>query len=953
MHLADTKVLKFLLTNINGLPSKVNMLAENTAKHLWDIICVTESHLLSHLPSSIVDIPNYSLIRNDVSGEVYKHGVCCYIHNSLMIDSISQPLPNVISFHLSSFNVFVLIVYRAPSNSASANECLSSFILDFCSAKEVIVLGDFNLPAIDWLRPNEPLPPLERMFADTFLAVGLNQWINEPTFPKSGNILDLVLTSEPDRVGSVEVMAPLPGCDHCAISFDYVFAISDPYPSNKGHPANNRDWHKGKYRKASKRLSNIDWDFELAYLDADQSYKRFSVILHDITADCIPLKPQGDRKPPWSTRPPTGLINRRHSAWSRYKAARAQLGRHSVEACSSYANFAGINQQCRTYAVRAQAKYEEDLILRSQEQPKLFHSYIRKKKVGRPSVGPLKLSSGKLSDDPAHMSEVFAESFASVYTRSVPANPHQHQKSNGTALSTCTITKENVLRVLLDVDGSSAMGPDEVHPLLLKNCAQQLAYPLSVIFNRSFQEGTLPSDWKTSLVIPIFKKGSRYEPLNYRPISLTSVPSKQMERILCKPLMSYLENHSILSPHQFGFRPGRSTMDQLLLVYETVSKQRDQGAMTDVILFDFTKAFDVVVHDFMIAKLKALGIEGNFLKWLTCFLKDRSMRVCVKGHVSKSKPVLSGVPQGSVLGPILFLIYVNSIASQLKCSYKIFADDLKIYSCVQHNVLSDSGTLATQTVQDDIDVLLRTSLSWGLRINVQKCAVLRFSRSSANIPQPSYTLNGNLIPIVSKATDLGVTVDTEMKFHDHILSTAHKAGGVAESLLKSTVCRSPSFMLFLFISHIRPIIEYCSCLWNTGYAQDIKLLERVQRRWTKHIDGMAGLSYGERLRALKLYSVQGRLLRSDIIQYWKILNGHSCINPSDLFQRPPHSRTRGHCQKLFPPITETDTRKRFFSVRCISLWNSLPVDAVCAPNVNHLKRVLDTCIHDLLYFHLD
>ena len=870
-----------------------------------------------------------------------------------MIDSISQPLPNVLSFHLSSLNVFVLIVYRAPSNSASDNECLNSFVLDFCSGKEVIVLGDFNLPAIDWLRLSEKLPPLERMFADTFLTVGLNQWITEPTFPKSGNTLDLVLTSELDRIGSLEVMAPLPGCDHCAISFDYIFSTSSSHVPSIGHPATHRDWYRGKYRMAGAKLSNIDWDLELAYLDADQSYKRFSSILKDITAECIPLKSPGDGKPPWSTRPPTSLINLRHSAWSRYKSVRAQLGRRSGEARCSYASFANINQQCRTYAVKAQAEYEEDLILRSQEQPKLLHSYIRKKKVGRPSVGPLRLPSGKLTDNPAYMSEVFAESFASVYSRSVPRNPYPHQQSHGTALTTCTITQENVLKVLLDVDGSSAMGPDEVHPLLLKNCAKQLAYPLSVIFKRSLHEGTLPSDWKTSLVIPIFKKGPRYEPLNYRPISLTSVPSKQMERILCKALMSYLETCCLLSPHQFGFRSGRSTMDQLLLVYETVSKHRDRGLATDVILFDFTKAFDVVVHDLMIAKLKNLGIQGNFLKWLTCFLTDRSMRVCVKGHISKSKPVLSGVPQGSVLGPVLFLIYVNSIASQLKCSHKIFADDLKIYSCVEHESPQDLGTLTSQAVQNDINVLQKTSLSWGLHINIQKCAVLHFSRSPANLTMPTYTLNGNLIPIANKATDLGVTVDTDMKFHNHIMSTAHKAGGVAESLLKSTVCRSPAFMLFLLTSHIRPILEYCSCLWNTGYVQDIRLLERVQRRWTRHIDGMAGLSYGERLRALNLYSVQGRLLRSDIIQYWKILNGHSCITPSDLFQRPPHSRTRGHCQKLFPPITETDTRKRFFSVRCIALWNSLPRDAVCAPNVNSLKRVLDTCINDLLYSYPD
>ena len=491
------------------------------------------------------------------------------------------------------------------------------------------------------------------------------------------------------------------------------------------------------------------------------------------------------------------------------------------------------------------------------------------------------------------------------------------------------------------------MGPDEVHPLFLKSCATQLAYPLTVIFNRSLRDGALPAAWKTSLVVPIYKKGARYEALNYRPISLTSVPCKQMERILCKSIMAYLETNGLLNPHQFGFRAGRSTMDQLLLVYDSVSKRTDEGEVTDVILFDFSKAFDVVVHELMIEKLISIGIGGTVPRWIVSFLTNRSMRVCVKGNTSQSKPVQSGVPQGSVLGPILFLTYVNSIASNLKSDHKIFADDLKMYTCI--NPHSDVNGLTSQAVQDDIGVLHRTALSWGLKINVQKCAVLRFGRRRTNLPDPAYYLDGNLIPTVEKATDLGVTVDTSLRFHSHIQSIAHKAGGLAESLLKSTVCRTPSFMLFLLTTHIRPTLEYCSCVWNTGYVQDLRLLERVQRRWTKHIDGMAALSYGERLKALNLYSVQGRLLRADIIQHWKILNNQSCISPNDLFQRAQRGRTRGHCLKVFCPAISTDTRMRSFAVRCVPLWNSLPVDAVCAPNIAALKRALDACIHAQLY----
>ena len=156
-------------------------------------------------------------------------------------------------------------------------------------------------------------------------------------------------------------------------------------------------------------------------------------------------------------------------------------------------------------------------------------------------------------------------------------------------------------------------------------------------------------------------------------------------------------------------------------------------------------------------------------------------------------------------------------------------------------------------------------------------------------------------------------------------------------------------MIFLLSTHIRPLIEYCSCIWHTGFTQDLKLLENVQRRWTKQIDGLSSLSYGERLKSLNLYSIQGRLLRADLIQCWKIFNGHSCISPADIFQQPYQNRTRGHCYKIFPPVTNTDIRKRFFTIRCIHVWNSLPASTVCASSLTVFKNHLHHDIREALY----
>ena len=504
---------------------------------------------------------------------------------------------------------------------------------------------------------------------------------------------------------------------------------------------------------------------------------------------------------------------------------------------------------------------------------------------------------------------------------------------------------------LYALDPNSAASPDGVHPVILHDCSESLAYPLFKIFSLSLAEACLSLEWTASTVTPILQEGSGYSPLNHRTISLTSVPCKCLERIIVNHLNSYLADQSILSEHQFGFRTGRSTMDQLLLVYDEVTKWVDEGSVVDLILFDFSKAFDKVSHPILMAKLSCLGVEAHLLSWIENFLVNRTMRVSVKGELSSSYPVRSGVPQGSVLGPILFLIFINHIAASLSCHYKIFADDLKIYLRINH-ACDDHYNQDVRLCQTDISTLQHVASSWGLELNQDKCAVMRFQRKSSMVPPPQYFIDQAEIPLVQSHPDLGVLVDSNLKFHQHISNTAHKAGGLAHSLLKSTVCRSADFMMPLFCSHVRPIIEYCSCVWFTGYIMDLRILESIQRRWTKRIDGMSHLEYQSRLLALNQYSVQGRLVRSDMIQCWKIFHGKCSISPTDLFTMAPQSGTRGHRYKLSHIRAATDVRKRAFAIRCVGPWNALPDEVVSEENICSFKKKLADVLGDTLFKHV-
>ena len=364
--------------------------------------------------------------------------------------------------------------------------------------------------------------------------------------------------------------------------------------------------------------------------------------------------------------------------------------------------------------------------------------------------------------------------------------------------------------------------------------------------------GCLPALWKWSVVVPLFKSGSRCSPSNYRPISLTSVCCKTLERLIATHIMDFLEENQLLSNRQFGFRRGRSTEDQLLLVYSEVVRWVDAGKVVDMVYLDFSKAFDLVSHRILLEKLSLLGFDNCIIGWVEGFLVGRYMSVSVAGKLSSALEVTSGVPQGSVLGPLLFLIYANFITKDVSGSWAAFADDFKISVCYPRNA-SQERVQAVSRLQTDLDSIARHSSSWNLTLNPTKCVFMRFGNRSSDEQASGYAIQEDQLSSVVVYRDLGVLVDSGFKFHRHVDFIVGRAGSMMNNLLRSTVCRSISFMVTLWVSHIRPLIEYGSCIWNVGYLQDVRRLESIQRRWSREVQGMGGLDYAARLRSMGLF----------------------------------------------------------------------------------------------------
>ena len=907
------------------------------------------------MSSSSLNIEGYALFRNDyISNNVrYMHGVCTYVKKTLIVRYEEEnQFVNTLSLYLPTYDMYVLTVYKPPSNRELENTSLVNFIANFCAGKEVLILGDFNLPSIRWAQddPGATVSRSDLPFMELFNTLGLSQYVHEPTFISSGNILDLVLSSETDRVMNVQVCPPFPHCGHGLVFFQYLFQNSADSPIDRSS-GQCRNWSKGNYNAIRDVLNNIDFDYEFAFKNVDEVNNFLLQTLTWLVSEFIPLRNVNvSSAPPWVKKLPKSIDRQKTALWKSYKQIRQQYGRRSHQASSAYYRFSSKYNEIRHQLTDLQAEYENDLLRQRTSKPKLFYSYIRKRKVGRPRAGPISVD-GVLTDNPHTMSETFVQSFSSVFGVDNLDYPYPHQVCNG-RMSVVNFSVLDVEEGLKSLKADSSMGPDSLHPYLLRECASVLAYPLHKLFTLSMNSSTLPAIWKVSNVSPIFKKGSRSDPLNYRPISLTSVSCKAMERLVAKQLYSFLEEHLILDDSQYGFRPKRSVIDQLILTYDYISYWYDLGMVVDLLLFDFAKAFDRVNHRVLLDKLYSIGIRGALLEWIRSFLCGRLMQVSIDGVLSSSKPVLSGVPQGSVLGPVLFIIFINHIGSELSSKYKMFADDMKLY--LHFNKCSSNPAQFSDVVQRDINILSQTATSWGLKFAPGKSVHLQFARSRSQDNEVStYYLDDLPIQKSKYHKDLGVTVETNLKYHKHISGIVGKAGGVASSLLRATVSRSPDFMLALLVTDIRPITDFCSPLWNLRYVGDLKQLESVQRRWTAQISGMEGLSYDSRLRRLDLYSVKGRLLRYDLIYCYRIFNGLCSLSPTDIFVMAADVGTRGHRFKILPPHSSCDARNKFFTCRVIGEWNQLPSHVVEAQTLVAFKRQLHLFLGCRLFDYAD
>ena len=529
-----------------------------------------------------------------------------------------------------------------------------------------------------------------------------------------------------------------------------------------------------------------------------------------------------------------------------------------------------------------------------------------------------------------YANEYFSSLVSEGEDRRCPFTDCEH--SDIPVLDSLDIYAQDIYKFLKELKQYKSPGPDELHPRLLSELSGCIALPLKEIFDRSLSTGQVPKLWKLANVTAVHKKGSRDEAQNYRPISLTCICSKVMERIVNEKVMQHLIHNNILCTQQHGFTSGRSCLTNLLTTLEDCSRNLDDKVPTDIIYLDFAKAFDTVPHARLCHKLQRSGIGGPLLRWIEDFLYDRKQRVTVNGTHSAWERVISGVPQGSVIGPTLFLLFINDLPNRIASKVQIFADDSKIYRPIR-------SPTDTYQLQKDLQEVEQWSLEWKLRYNTSKCQALRIGTKNMQVDRPTYRLNGVDLENIQEQRDLGVIIDSSLEFETHINKCTQRAYAAWGIVRRTFEKMSPALFTLVYKTFVRPHVEFCPQVWSPYKKFRIKKIEKVQRIATKGVIGMRALEYHERLEKLQLTSLEERRERGDLLETHKILHKLHTTDLSHLFQ--VRNRTDRDYLKLFKSHNRSLKRGKHFSQRVIRKWNILSNDIKGAATSNQFKSRYD------------
>ena len=932
--------LKCLNTNAQSLQFKMDELKQVIKENNVQIITVTESWGQPWKEATL-EIDGFTMYRKDRTDG--RKGGGCIIYISRELKSFTcKDLDNLQGDDAvwcwvkltKETKILIGCMYRAPSSPSENNERLMNQIIrakEVVGQNRILLMGDFNLKEINWLENDVtgPITAIPHKFYECINDCFLHQHVFAPTRfrGEQESTLDLIFTREEEDIKNIEVIQPLGKSDHGIVICDLICE----WKTNKNDKPR-RLYHKGNYTEINRCLNEVNWEAEFEGKNIHQKWEIFKSKLEEILDIFIPLSEPKRYSAPWMNRKVVKAYKNKYFAWKRY-----------MESKNSFRWREYVKERNKTRRLERDERriYEKKLAKEVGINRRGFFKYVNSKLTVRPEISALLKTNGELVHDEKEMANISNRYFHASFN--VPIENEELPEMENLCednISDIQITQEKVKEKLEKLNKFKSCGPDNVHPHILNETAAATSLPLSMIFKESLRTGEIPEDWRKANITPIFKKGSKNDPANYRPVSLTSQVCKVLESMVKEQMFDHLKNKDLLSEKQHGFREGRSCLSNLLTTLEDWTDTLDDKACVDIAYLDFRKAFDLVSHKHLLLKLQKHGINGKIGNWIKAFLENRKQKVVIRGHESEELDVLSGVPQGSVLGPLLFLIFINDLPKCTTCPVCLFADDSKIYCKIpRYGIDCNESESGQNILQNDLNELQKWATKWKMAFNVDKCKIMHLGYGNY---KHEYNLGGQKLAETTEEKDLGVLIDNDLKFTRHIRGIVAKANRMIGLIKISFECIDSEMFLNLYNSLVRPLLEYCVQAWSPYLERDITLLENVQRRATKVVKDLKDKEYPERLKALKLTKLEDRRTRGDMILTYRLLNGLEDIDYQKFFTLDTRVyNLRGHSKKLIKPRPSLDVRKYFFSHRVIDKWNDLSEEEVTAPNTRVFKLRYD------------
>ena len=931
----QAKGLRILNINFQSLRKKGKLLESIIMDSDPDIILGTETWLDKNIASSEI-LPQelmYAINRRDRDDDAHG-GVLIASKRHLEIHNIQKSADiEMISgdININNKKISICCYYRPPNRTD--DEYISKSVEEMHLLKQrskrntiLLIGGDFNIPDINWtdmsIERRQYPAKVNQAFLDMIADNGLEQLVNFHT--RKDRTLDLILTSHPSFKVRCKPMPSIGNSDHDIVLLDTTIKAQRPKPAKR------KIWlWKRADEETIKNSTKVLTDSILnkQYNQVEEIWSDYKNGLIKIMEDHVPNKMTTSRfTHPWINTEIKRLIRRKRRAYLKARGTNKKRDRD---------RYKKLQQQTQWEIRRAHQNYMKDIISESlTEKPKKFWSYLKSKGQESSGVAPLRNNQGFLKSDNQSKANILNAQFSSVFTREDNNTTPYMGESKIPTMADIEISPNGVHKLLTHQNVNKAPGPDKLPTKILKLAATEISPALTKLFQISLNTGEVPRDWKEANIVPLFKKGDTHKAANYRPVSLTSITCKILEHIIHSNIMKHFDDHQILCDNQHGFRKRRSCETQLLITIDNIAKSVSQGKQVDLILLDFEKAFDKVPHGRLLHKLQHYGVRGQANNWVKSFLSDRKQQVVLEGVSSGKEDVVSGVPQGTVLGPLLFLTYINDMPSTTKSDIRLFADDSMLYREI-------AEPADQRQLQKDLSALEKWENDWQMRFNPSKCIVIQVHPQKKAPSNFQYKLHDQVLEKVESGKYLGVNISEDLLWDKHIHGVAAKGNRILGFLRRNLKDCTKTVKITSYTTILRPSLEYASVLWDPSTQTNSKIVEQVQRRTARFVHN----DYSSRtpgcvtrmLKDLKWESLEQRRKNNRLAMLYRI-NKNLVDITSTKYLRESDKRTRG-AHKFYQERTNAIYGNSFFP-RTIRDWNRLSENTAFSKNLDMFQAKL-------------